>query len=325
MTRVTHSRMFAQSKPSPNEIGSTWQLRKNFIERDIEVQEFAELCGSGFAWRSAIFKDNNSRYCKKADVEEATVFGLDFDMCEVDPITICEYADSIGIPANFFYYTFSQNPETIKSIEKSDTSILSTYKYIKVERTLNAKNSNLSSYKNGYNFRVVWVLNKPISKIDYEHLMVSLVEHHFKKFNPDTSIKNADRLWFGGSTGANLLREEPIKTDFLGEFIIAGRMMEGKSAHEAKRIKSDLVEDYADRPAPDKVEVDTDWIAKVAPHCRSLRKWINQEYMSYLERLRLISNVKFLYYSNKRNSVHKEFFSYYQPDNPAWEGQRKQT
>ena len=142
----------------PNSSQNLEQFKKEIIElnkysnyecKDISVEEFANKCANGYAWRAGIFKEiNGETRLKDEYVESVSCIALDFDSSKISPDKVAEYAEDVGIPANFYYYSYSQNPALIQEGSKYIT-LFSETKDLTENKWWSAK------YKDNYNFRMV--------------------------------------------------------------------------------------------------------------------------------------------------------------------------
>lgn len=84
------------------------------------------MCGKGYAWRAGIYDMSGGTF-KKKDVKANQTIALDFDAIDTPSEAVAEYAINIGIPANFYYYSYSMNP---KNAYKSGRNLITTYNFL---------------------------------------------------------------------------------------------------------------------------------------------------------------------------------------------------
>ena len=78
----------------------------------------------------------------------------------------------------------------------------------------------------------------------------------FSCFNPDKSTKDCSRLWYGNyGQGGGIVSEQPLSLANIGFINLAALMEEGKTATQAKRIRTNGVPNYVGLDIPDKVNV----------------------------------------------------------------------
>lgn len=166
-----------------------YQKPTNYLYADITIQELADLISEGRTWRAGIY-NKNIRSFSKANVTGASIIALDFDSCSAHPQEIVQFAESIALKPTLYYFSFSQG------------------------------------VKPGYNFRILWVLDNPISAIQYENVYPLFLEA-FKDFEPDKSTKDCSRLWFGTNTPATILDQVPVSLSSIGYLGVADRLKQG--------------------------------------------------------------------------------------------------
>ena len=77
-----------------------------------------------------------------------------------------KYAETIGVPANGLYYSYSQHAETIENDITSNLLLKDIYISNKFQTIPNC--SVNAAYKDGQNFRIVWELEEPLSAKEAE-------------------------------------------------------------------------------------------------------------------------------------------------------------
>ena len=159
-------------KPNNTQVPSCQNIG-HYVKKEVSIAQAFTYITEGRCWRAGILKDN-AQNLKKESFEGAQIFALDFDSCEKTPQEIIEYCQSITIPANFWYWSFSQGGK-----------------------------------KPNNNFRIVWVFSHAISAAQYEDLYNTILQDNMF-IAADKATKDISRLWFGTSKGGELLREEPI-------------------------------------------------------------------------------------------------------------------
>lgn len=101
----------------------------------------------------------------------------------------------------------------------------------------------------------------------YENLYRLLLEK-FSCFNPDKSTKDCSRLWYGNyGQGGGIVSEQPLSLANIGFINLAALMEEGKTATQAKRIRTNGVPKYVELDIPDKVNVIDGWQEHLSGYC----------------------------------------------------------
>ena len=325
--RFTFANEPISRKPDASEM---WYFQglKNYSSLDLTVDKIAEMCGSGYAWRASIYNDMNGTAGKKNCIG-SQIISLDFDNCEKSPWEVMEYAENRGIPANFFYFTYSQNPTTVyaemsrvpfkeKRTEKSRIGFRPII-YIK-GRKLTRDNlaPNLQEqphYKESWNFRVCWILEKATTPKDYELLVRIFMEDYFSEFHPDEACKDISRVWFGGNLGAFLYRTEPFSYQQFGyEKVI--KKNEECSNYENRRIKRSkdgFIKAYADMEEPNAVEVSNNWWEYLNKRCDIWDRYQRGEYVPHNDMFKLCCELKYLKPLDTSRSIFKDIMRFYDP------------
>lgn len=306
MPQFCHSLFTYDAKPTS---AAPLQRKDNYRQEDLSIEEIAEMCGKGYAWRAGIYDMSGGTF-KKKDVKANQLIALDFDSVERSPEEVAEYAANIGLPANFWYFSYSMNPKKApKSVRLSPT----TYKYL----ISDGENSGTFKYKNGYNFRLVFALERAISPREYEAAVRHMLAV-FEDFNPDKATKDSSRLWYGGKLGATVLRTKPLPLSALGALAAHDKVKQGVEPRRAMKQKKGFIPEYNQLPNPDTVTVNEGWYQYLNGRCALLTRYIDGEYLDYNERLALFSNLKYLKYSHKGKSVLNDAISWFNP--AAYEG-----
>lgn len=165
--KLQYSRFRFDDKPA--DFDKRTQQWKQYYEAMVTIDDFAAIVEDGRCWRNAIY---NAPRFRKADAAGSQILALDFDYSSETPEHIADYAYSLGWPANFYYWSFSQN----KKIKN--------------------------------NFRVVWVLDTFLEKDQWE-AAISLIYDNFKQFDGvDNSVKDISRMWYGTCNTSIILNRE---------------------------------------------------------------------------------------------------------------------
>lgn len=292
---------------------SKYQRKESYKTEDLTIGDIAKLCGTGHCWRAGIYPDGNGTF-KKKEVLGAQVIALDFDKAERGPDDAIEYAQSICLPPNFWYPSFSQNPLLIDDEKRAKITRINptTYKYIISRRD----ETDIFAFKTGWNYRLVWCLEHQISPTEYEAVYKTL-QDAFADFSPDKSTKDCSRLWYGGSLGAEMISDVPLELKALGFLSVCQKVAQGVEPRKAVKQKKGFISDYADIPAPDVVTVGEGWTEKLRGKCLLWDKWTSGQYLDYNQRIALFSNLKYLRYSSKDKSIIADVLSFYRPDTYA--------
>lgn len=103
----------------------------------------------------------------KTKILQVSALALDFDGADVSPWEVVKYAETIGVPANGLYYSYSQRAETIENSTISNFLLKDIYISKKFKTIPNF--SVNATYKDGQNFRIVWELEEPLSAKEAEN------------------------------------------------------------------------------------------------------------------------------------------------------------
>lgn len=301
MPTFCYSKSSYERKPSN---AAPLQNKNNYVQEEKTVEEIAELCGSGHAWRAGIYDMSGGTF-KKKDVLANQFIALDFDSCRTSPLEVAQYAENIGLPASFWYFSYSQDPKTGQEIVRK---IPTTYKYL----LSRGRKTDDFSPKNGFNFRLVWCLEREISTREYENAQVSLLAA-FDRYEPDKATKDCSRLWYGGALGSCLLTTEPLPLAALGALAAKQKVREGTEPRKAMKQKKGFIPEYAELPEQDTVKVNARWYEKLQGRCYLLDRFREGKYLDYNERLSLFSNLRYLSYSTNQRTVLEDVLSWYQP------------
>lgn len=305
MPTFCYSKSSYERKPSN---AAPLQSKTNYVQEDKTIEQVAELCGKGHAWRAGIYDMGGGTF-KKKDVLANQLIALDFDSCGTSPLEVAQYAENIGLPASFWYFSYSQDPKTGFEIARK---IPTTYKYLLSHR----EKTDDFSPKNGFNFRLVWCLEREISPREYESTIVALLAA-FDRYSPDKSTKDCSRLWYGGALGSCLLTTEPLRLSALGAFAAKQKVREGIEPRKAMKQKKGFIPEYAELPEQESVTVSSRWYEKLQGRCYLLDKFREGKYLDYNERLSLFSNLRYLSYNTKARTVLEDVLSWYQPQTYA--------
>lgn len=169
---VVGKRKWAE-KPDNVQVPTICQTIGHYVKKEVSIAQAYTYITEGRCWRAGILKDKATSL-KKENFIGAQIFALDFDSCDYTPEQLVAYCQSITIPPNFWYWSFSQGGKKPKN-----------------------------------NFRIVWVFSAPISAEQYEALYKAILQDDMF-VAADKATKDISRLWFGTSKGGNLLNEVPI-------------------------------------------------------------------------------------------------------------------
>lgn len=280
------------------------QNKSNYVQEEKTIEDIATLCGSGHAWRAGIYDMCGGTF-KKKDVLSNQLIALDFDSCGTDPLEVAQYAENIGLPANFWYFSYSQDPQIASKIARKTPT---TYKYSYKSWEKNGR----FSPKSGYNFRLVYCLEREISTREYESTIANLLAA-FRRYEPDKATKDCSRLWYGGALGSCLLSTEPLPLSALGSLAAKQKVREDIEPRKVMKQKKDFIPDYAELPEPNKIAVTSRWYEKLRGRCNLLDRFRAGKYLDYNERLSLFSNLRYLSYSTNQKTVLADVLSWYNP------------
>lgn len=296
------------SKPDPSDMWR-WQARDAFEAREVGVSELACLLGSGHACRAGLFSGDSPSY-RKADAVSSQVVALDFDDCASDPWEVCAYAESVGMPANFFYATYSQDEGSWEALAE-DRRVLGAGALVPASRRVERGAA-------GWRFRVVWVLERPVSPREYEAAVRVLAESTFAGFHPDRATKDVSRLWLGGRLGSVVLSEEPLPLSCVGWASVVERMARnGGDARAAARLGNAFVSDYRKIERP-RVEVGPRWWEPLRGKCELWDMYEEGLYLDYNQRVRLFANTGCLARRDGSGSIVEDLMGFYRPE--VWAG-----
>lgn len=274
--KLQHLNFQLYSKPAT--FDKRVQMTSYYQERECDVNTAYAIITDGRTWRCGRYDLEAAKGFGKSNVIDVQFIALDFDKIAASPRDIVEYAINIGFMPNFYYYSYSQG------------------------------------IKPGNNFRVVWCLAEPITPTMYENLYRLLLEK-FSCFNPDKSTKDCSRLWYGNyGQGGGIVSEKPLSLANIGFINLAALMEEGKTATQAKRIRTNGVPKYVELNIPDKVNVPEGWKNHLNGYCSLWDKWCKGEYLNYNERLVLFTNLKYLETADNNKNV----YSLILEANPNW-------
>lgn len=287
MIRFIYSAASFAAKPTERGVIAGLQKPYNYIFAEVEsISNIAALIGEGRAWRAGLYDDGIDSF-KKANVKGAQILALDFDNCEYEPLEVIQYAEGIGIAPSAWYYSYSQG------------------------------------IKSGNNFRVLWVLEKPLKNIQYETIYGYMLEQ-FKAYGPDNSTRDASRLWFGTGIGVNVLCNEPIKLSAIGWLGVCDKLRENQKTEKVKKAVKGCEKDFYEEPEIDLeplyIDQKKDWKGALTVNCYLWDKWSNGKYLNYNERLTLFTNLKYLKYGNNNISVLKDVIEMYYSFESTYEG-----
>lgn len=228
---------------------------------------------------------------------------------------MAKYARSIGLPANFFYATYSQDESTWMEMVENGRNVLDTYR---VDISTQTKTSENVSAKKTYSFRLVWALEDPISPGEYEQIYRTLLDSTFDGWGPDKSTKDVSRLWFGGRLGSVLLSEEPLAPAALGWASTMAKVGDGREARKAVRCKGGLIPRYAEGEPPATASVSGAWWERLRGRCGLWDAYERGRYLDYNQRLMLFTNLKYLHLPDNNRSLLEDVMGFYRPE--VWKG-----
>ena len=288
MISLIYSKTRFASKPKDKGIIVGLQKPTNYIFSELNsVDDVARVIGEGRAWRAGLYENGVDSF-KKANVKAAQVIAMDFDCCEYEPQAVIDYAASIGISPSAWYYSYSQG------------------------------------IKEGYNFRILWVLEEPIKAIQYETIYKTMLEQ-FSQYKPDASTKDASRLWFGGNSGVNVLIHTPMPLSAIGWLGVVEKVKQGQAIQKARKAvkgcENKFFEDKdANDTAPLYVRQGWIWYENLRGRCWLWDRWYNGIYLTYNQRLTLFTNLKYLKYADNNLSVVKDVLQFYYKYQHIYEG-----
>lgn len=355
--RVNVSRKGYPSKQYARELNSIPAL---YEEKALTIYDFGAYCSNAHAWRAARLKPN-AKKLGKGNYEAAQIIALDFDGLDDLESLIHRFAD-FGICPNFIYPSMSQDPETwdeakallVKMAEKSPFASDADIIYIgperkgpKIENTDTdfptfidedgTQHIDLSSiatfyedyelkrhYKDGYNFRAVFVLEEECSLTKYEQVVIDLLELFP---DADKATKDHSRLWFGGDLDAVYLSQEPVKLADLGRCTALKLYNEGKKPSKAKLIKRGFNQEYQAKSQPlrdVKVLIPasyTDFYEMLYKHCYQFRCFVDADWEHFDNNVRvsLFTNFTEVKWADNNRSLLKDLAGIWEDHEDVWE------
>lgn len=288
MIRLIYSGNKFDKKPTDKGVIIGLQKPQNYVFGTLEnVEDVARLIGEGRAWRAGLYETTADSF-KKANVKAAQIIAMDFDSCDTEPQAIVDYATSIGISPSAWYYSYSQG------------------------------------IKAGYNFRILWILEEPIKAIQYETIYKAMLEQ-FAQYSPDTSTKDASRLWFGTARGVNVLLHTPIPLSVMGWLGVAEKVKQGQAIQKARKaVKGCENKFFEDEAAEDLdplyMTQGRRWWEELRFKCWLWDRWENGMYLNYNQRLTLFTNLKYIKYADNNLSVLKQVLEIYERFKGVYEG-----
>lgn len=262
------------SKPTKDDIKNICQWTSHYIEKQADIKQIYEWILEGRCWRSALLKNRNKDFSKE-NSDRAYVIALDFDMCDIAPETMLDYCGTMDLMPNFWYYSFSQG------------------------------------IKQGDNYRLVWVLDKPIPAAKYEAIYRGLLKDGLFKYS-DKSCSNINRLWFGTCNGGELLNTCPITASRLE--IYATQETDEKEPEKKKRAKKQAAQGNTQADFIMN-SVSFEWWLYLQDVCDLWDRWRKGIYLNYNQRLVLFTELKCLKYAaNLKNSILDKVMEYYKPE-----------
>ena len=299
-------RLYVLTQPLQHKPDSTFNynslnsLDNYSVYTKLPVRYFAKLCCNGYTWVPGEFKESAKR--KRAEnAIGANAIGLDIDSGDKSPEEFVAYAESIGLTPNFYYYTFSQDLNLIELPEDKEV----------IESDLIGLNQKV---KDGYRYRVVWLLDESIEPKTYRELMEVLIFDTFKDFNPDKAPRNIANLFYGGGSYSVIINTEKTKLSTLGWAKVMEVSKQGKSNRTLHNQKRAGAQEWEKVEVPDSVKVDANWVDKLRPYCDLLDKWMDGRYINYNQRLTLWSNLRFLKRKDNNASIIDDLMSYVRPE-----------
>ena len=309
----TFTKFAADHKPQGKEIAK-YQRINNYQTQNLTIEEIYERCSTGYAWRAGVYKEGVTGFSKRF-VEGSYIIALDFDEVEFTPKEVYEYAVQIGLPPSFYYWSYSQDPlfETTFELKIQDSDI-----YIpNTEENPQNVHQNYT-YKSGYNYRLVWVVDQMMTKQEYEGIVAALIENVFAAYGPGPATKDISRLWFGGLVGGGWVSNTPVKLDAFKQYFFEHEIDITTRKDNFKRKKN--VKEFIERnPAPTAaIEVNEGWQDYLLTRCFTWKKWVNQEYIPYLDRRNLWANLAWIKYHDPNKHIVDDVLAYYEPS--KWVG-----
>lgn len=274
--RVAWNHKPVREKGEVAECQKIWHYQ---VKKDITASSFFKWVCEGRCWRAGTLKEGATNL-QKPSFCGSRVFALDFDSSDKTPEEIVEYAESLQIEPNFFYYSFSQGK------------------------------------KPGYNFRIVWILDRLITVEEYEALYKAIQQDEVFS-HADKATKDISRLWFGTNNGGKLLRDEAIAFERFNIFAreisrTAKGEMRQKSLFDAGEIEED---DYIIPFIEEESKGETvylPWYEYLKGKCDLWDRWVSGKYLHYPQRLLLFTELKKLKYPEQSTrSIISDVMKYY--------------
>ena len=287
MIRFIYSAATYAAKPKEQATMRRLQTPANYIFTEVEqIEDIARIIGEGRAWRAGLY-DVGAASFSKTNVKAAQIIALDFDSCPHEPQTIVDYATSIGVSPSAWYYSYSQG------------------------------------IKEGFNFRVLWILAEEIKPIQYETIYKGMLEQ-FKQYSPDGSTKDASRLWFGTARGVNVLSSTPIPLSVIGWLGVVEKVKQGQAIQKARKAVKGCESDYftaeAEGIEPLYITQAFKWWEPLRFKCWLWDRWENGIYLNYNQRLTLFTNLKYIKYADNNQSVIKQVLDIFYKYQSVYEG-----
>lgn len=325
--KLFYSAIYWNRKPTSEEIAkelqrSYWidwsdgsgELIQNYLTADsVSVDEFAQLCCDGHTWRAAIYDVHHLQgyKMKKWNAVENWCLALDFDECGHSPWEVVEFAKKIGWTPNFFYFTHSQDPiaaqELVEKLVRSH--LVSKYNISRWQGRTDQK-----TYKEGWNFRIVWSLGEALDPALYEDTERFLL-NQFHDFNPDENCFNCDRLWHGGHTYSVVINEDyftiPTTIDEIEEKIAVDGQKPSKVMRGKKRTYD---REIARNQVVPEAKVGSNWMEQLLEpgRCELFEKWANQE-TTHKETYKLALNLGAIERADHNTSILQDVSTFYDP------------
>lgn len=289
--RIQLTNFTIKHKPDPSnggedaEIMSVVQTRpsayKELITDDVEA--LAKKIAEGRAFHAC----NVSGSFRKPDCVDSWIVCADFDHIDETPEEIADSLTAEGIAPNFYYWSYSQN--------------------------IKPKN----------NFRIVWCFDRAISPKSVEKICGALMwwsrGHGYEQ---DESCKNCNRLWWGTVNGYSILNRELVAPSIFDALVVAAENAEGTRSDRIYDVKSNKViaeSDESYTPVA-KVEVawEGTWRQELYDKCPLWRDWVDGEYMSYNNRLKLLTNMKYLKITDTGHTITELVLEHYNNNIEMW-------
>lgn len=236
------SKFRLESKPS-DFVKATQQWNQYMIFH-VSVEEMAEYIGQGRAWRNAVYEKDGRSFRKKNAIGSQFIV-LDFDSCAFAPQDVVNRAMELGITPNMWYYSFSQG------------------------------------IKEGYNFRVIWILDKVIDGAQFDSTL-DWFYRGFDKFGPDKNTKDISRMWYPGKKGVEVIDVGLLVWDSLGIKVEC-----------VKEDEVSFLDNVGSANPVEALEV-VDWEKQMYELCDLWRKAVNGVYLYRKQRLVLVSNLRLI-------------------------------